>query len=134
MQVTPERSGFTGDVACTALALRFGDSPTLDPVVFGSLRGMLDSQVVAQIYREFLLQTRVRLSALSTLEDSGKLRELAHTLKGTAGMLGARELSAYAASLEDTHLAQSDLQQISRRMVVCCEELEEALRRERLAL
>ncbi len=107
----------------------------LDLATFAAFRDVLDPQTLADIYREFLHTTAARVAALPGLRDRGEeLGRLAHTLKGTAGMLGANRVAALAARLEQELPGKPDLRQTADELAKACTELRVALGRERVAL
>ncbi len=103
--------------------------PALDPEIFNSLHEVLDASVTAEIYREFLSQTRLRFASLAAgTPDLTRMREAAHTLKGTAGMLGAKQIAAGAERLESAVSGNGDAASIIRQILGDCGSLEAALR------
>ena len=105
--------------------------PSLDPAVFGALASVLDPVVLAQIYREFLSQTRCRIEEPSMQHDTQIRASLAHTIKGTAGMLGAEAIARCAAYLEEP---KADVKGTLTAMSAACAALETALRERQVAL
>ncbi len=93
---------------------------------------MLAPVIITQIYGEFLTLTRLRLQTLPEIFDRQQVGELAHTIKGTAGMLGAQQIAACAEQLEsdlDSHRAfESTVQRLGK----ACLELETELRKEQV--
>lgn len=106
----------------------------LDPEIFGSFRDMLDPETLAHIYREFLLTTRQRIDSLSEAPDPEALSRLAHTMKGTAGMLGANCIAARAAQLEHDLTHEPNLLQTAQQLTGDCHALESALAAEQVSL
>ncbi len=103
----------------------------LDPLTFEPLRELLTPEVLTQIYREFLEQTRMRIDAL--LAERASVPELAHTMRGTAGMLGAQAIAALAGELEQAP-ADQDPRRLLGELHRGCDLLEQILRGERLQL
>ncbi len=108
--------------------------PVLDLAIFGAFRDVLDPKTLAGIYRDFLLQTGARVAALPRLQDREELSGLAHTLKGTAGMLGANRVAARAAQLERELAAGPDLALAAQQLAEACTALRAALIQAQVAL
>ena len=74
------------------------DDPVLDPVVVIGLRGLTppgEPDVLAQVLNLFLVEVPPRLDRLRNAWVSGNIEEVrrvAHSLKGSAGNIGARRL------------------------------------------
>ena len=134
MQVTITQSRNAGSGGDSSLLQALAEKPVLDPEIFGALHDMLDASVIAQIYREFLHQTRIRLTGLGTAPDPGKVREVAHTVKGTGGMLGAGQIAAWAEQLEHASAVTREAEQAIRQMLEGCAALEAILRTRQVAL
>ncbi len=107
--------------------------PSLDTAIFSALAEALDRVVLAQIYREFLSQTRSRIEELSSRRDKYTRAALAHTIKGTAGMLGARSLATWAACLEHAE-GEGETEKMLTAMLAACAALDAALRERQIAL
>ncbi len=111
-----------------------GENPAvLNMEVFSFLQEMLDAGILAQIYLEFLERTRERIRDLVSLDPEG-VREFAHTAAGTAGMLGATALAAYAGAAGGMEPGSPALRQLARSLEAECERLETELRGRRIAL
>ncbi len=107
------------------------DAAVLDAAVFDALAAVLAPSVLAQIYREFLVQTQGRVEQLSFGSDTDLRRALAHTVKGTAGMLGARAVASCAEALEGAR-SRRDEQKTLAAMLAACAMLHAALREKRV--
>ncbi|WP_305733057.1 Hpt domain-containing protein [Trichlorobacter ammonificans] len=87
------------------------------------------ADVLSDVFRIFLESSRVKLagvrSALVT-ESMGELLNLAHGLKGEAGSVGGRHVTAIAAAMEKAARG-GDLQELRRRMPELEHELERLL-------
>ena len=103
----------------------------LDLTVFDALAGVLDPPVLAQVYREFLLQTRSRVEELRSKPNYGNRPALAHTIKGTAGMLGARAIAGHAERLESGQ-GEGETAKTLAAMLTACAALDAALRERRI--
>ena len=101
----------------------------LDGDTFQALLSTLQPTVLLEIYRQFLLQTRQRCEALQRSSDSATLHAFAHTLRGTAGMLGATSIAALA---DQFTTDGAPLLRSIDRLETACHALESALRQERL--
>ena len=75
--------------------------PTLDMNIFHGLRSFLEPAQLAEMYREFLRLTRNRLEVLRADPPPETVRNITHTIAGTAGMLGAQALATQARQIED---------------------------------
>jgi len=76
------------------------EAPTLDPAVLMELRARPDGKELIGL---FIAEAQTLVTTLSRAveqNDGRALREAAHSLKGTAGYLGARRLEALSAELE----------------------------------
>lgn len=108
------------------------EEPCLDAPAFAALAGVLDSSVLAGIYREFLAQTRSRLHQLSSGADRELRAALAHSIKGTAGMLGARSVASCAERLERVE-SEREAAVVLRAMAAACDRLDGELRERQVA-
>ncbi len=134
-RVHAENSG-ADSLPAGAGAAGSNEDPVLDLATFGAFRDVLDPHTLADIYREFLQTTATRVAALPGLRDREELARLAHTLKGTAGMLGANRVAARAARLEqELELpGEPDLRTTADELGEACAELRVALARQQVAL
>jgi CheY-like chemotaxis protein len=79
-----------------------GESP-LDELTFSRLRSKLPDDQVRLLYEMTLDDVRARLERMSAAAENGDeaaVRQEAHTIKGSCGMVGAVELQALAAATE----------------------------------
>jgi CheY-like chemotaxis protein len=77
--------------------------PPLDDKIFGQLRSKIGGDSLRQLYEMTLDDVRVRLGRIAIAARSGDqptVRQEAHTIKGSCGMVGASELQALAAATE----------------------------------
>lgn len=72
----------------------------LDPRVFQTYSELFSPELLGEVYRDFLAQTRERLASMSQGVSLESMRSTAHTIAGTAGMLGAGRIARRAAQLE----------------------------------
>jgi HPt (histidine-containing phosphotransfer) domain-containing protein len=79
----------------------------LDRETFEGLEAFLPPEQLAELYREFLRLTCQRLELLRGRIPLETLRAVAHTLAGTAGMLGAQQIANLARQLDLTAADQS---------------------------
>ncbi|WP_431861643.1 ATP-binding protein [Azospirillum sp.] len=79
-----------------------GPAPdALDDEVLAQLARDLDPELLADVIRQFLEETRERVERIAgTGADASALAQEAHTLKSTAGTFGAQRLSVAARELE----------------------------------
>ncbi len=108
--------------------------PTLDAEVFSTLAELLNPSVIADTYREFLAQTRLRLCSMPKADETEQLHNLAHTMRGTAAMLGANGLAILVTQLEHGSMTPLRLEQITRQLQRGCTRLELALRQTQVLL
>ncbi len=102
--------------------------------VFRSLLEFLDPSVLTQTYREFLLQTRAKIHFLKGGVSLAETHDVAHALRGTAGMVGADEIAAIAGGLEEEPTSGAPLVVLLECLHGSCTRLEAALRKEQLSL
>ena len=107
---------------------RVDRAPALNLEIFESLSQLLDRAILTQIYGEFLAQTRLRIHTLAQSADPHSVQATAHTIKGTAGMLGAAQIAAAAGQLEDDPITGSDLGAALAGIAENCMALEAALK------
>jgi CheY-like chemotaxis protein/HPt (histidine-containing phosphotransfer) domain-containing protein len=77
--------------------------PPVDDKIFEQLKSKVGSGLLLQMYQMTLDDVRVRLGHIAAAADSGDeatVRQEAHTIKGSCGMMGALELQALAAATE----------------------------------
>ncbi len=77
-------------------------APAFDPIPLGEMR-RLDGKLASEICRLFLAETPLRLAELAGAVEAGRLgdiQQVAHALKGSCLMIGARELGLCAQVLE----------------------------------
>lgn len=112
------------------------DAEPVDPVVLGQLRelGGDDGAVFVEgIVRSFLAHAEravVELRAAATSGDRDRMRRAAHGLKGSAGNVGARPLSALAKKVEEVAGAGGDARSAVEAVVVETERVRVRLLRE----
>jgi HPt (histidine-containing phosphotransfer) domain-containing protein len=99
---------------------------TLDPVVLAELRESVgdDPEFVAELIDDFLAAAPAQLELLSEAATSGDApgaNRVAHTLKGTARMFGARGLASLCQDAE-TAAGAGDLDAVRARLSGIAEE------------
>lgn len=72
----------------------------LDREVLAQLAQDLDAELLADVLRQFVEETRERVARIAAETDRAVLTREAHTLKSTAGTFGARALCSAARALE----------------------------------
>jgi len=80
-----------------------GRLPPLDDKIFEQLKSKVGSETLQQMYDMTLDDVRTRLGRIADAIERGDeptIRQEAHTIKGSCGMLGALELQAMAAATE----------------------------------
>ena len=104
----------------------------LDASIFDTLRELLDEDTLASTYREFLAVTRARIAGAPGLNDVEAMHLLGHTVRGTAGMLGAVEVADCAGRLERE--TPGDYKILLAAVDRACAALEDALRKAEVEL
>jgi HPt (histidine-containing phosphotransfer) domain-containing protein len=77
--------------------------PPLNDKIFEQLKAKVDSETLRQMYDMTLEDVRARLERIADAVqrgDQSSVRQEAHTIKGSCGMLGALELQTLAAATE----------------------------------
>lgn len=77
--------------------------PPLDDTIFAQLKSKIGSDSLRQLYDMTVDDVRARLDRIAAAVERGDLttvRQEAHTIKGSCGMVGALELQALAAAAE----------------------------------
>ena len=112
-------------------ARRFDSSSTAPPVLdletLGALRELLPDPEVYAIYRSFVQHTRERIAALGTSFDPATVKREAHSLRGSAAMLGASALASLAGSLEEHVVTGAPLREHAKDLAEALAALTEAL-------
>lgn len=106
----------------------------LDLQIFECFRAALDPSVLGDIYRDFLAQTRDRMTVLLGGASSDLIHSLSHTIFGTAGMLGAHRVADAAWSLDGATAEGAAIEQHVKAISEACEALETALRAQKVNL
>jgi PAS domain S-box-containing protein len=79
------------------------EEDSLDHTVIASLRELGDSDLLSELTQMFLEEVPERLEALQEAVDKGDeqtIQRIAHTLKGSSGNMGARQMSRLCLDLE----------------------------------
>jgi CheY-like chemotaxis protein/HPt (histidine-containing phosphotransfer) domain-containing protein len=77
--------------------------PPLDDKIFEQLKSKVGNELLLQMYEMTLDDVRVRLARIAAAAKSGDqltIRQEAHTIKGSCGMMGALELQSMATATE----------------------------------
>jgi CheY-like chemotaxis protein/HPt (histidine-containing phosphotransfer) domain-containing protein len=77
--------------------------PPVDDNIFEQLKSRVGSDLLRQMYDMTLDDVRVRLKRIAEAaarDDEATIRQEAHTIKGSCGMMGALELQSLAAATE----------------------------------
>lgn len=77
--------------------------PPLDDKIFEQLKSKIGGDSLRQLYEMTLDDVRARVARIASAASSGDqatVRQEAHTIKGSCGMVGAAELQALAAATE----------------------------------
>lgn len=97
LRAVPDRSAGFGPCAPAAPAAA---GEVLDREVLAQLAQDLDAELLADVLRQFVEETRERVARIAGETDRAVLTREAHTLKSTAGTFGARALCSAARALE----------------------------------
>lgn len=105
----------------------------LDEDVYFKLRDMMPEASLAEVYEACLRDTRRRVAEMSDLaerdgDDLAAIRRTAHTIKGGAGMVGARRLAMAAAQMESGQYRREDLPGLCNKILDSCNQLERMLK------
>ncbi|HYF87663.1 response regulator [Azospirillum sp.] len=95
----PPADGSAGFGPCAAAAHEAAGE-VLDREVLAQLAQDLDAELLADVLRQFVEETRERVARIAEETDCAILTREAHTLKSTAGTFGARTLCSAARALE----------------------------------
>jgi len=102
------------------------DADILDPAVFGGLRRAMSLEALTEIVNAFLEDASARIQAMRSA-DPQTLRRQAHTLKGGAAMVGARQVAQAAAAVELGIDQEGDRRRILDEMEAHCRRAEAIL-------
>ena len=104
-----------------------GRCAILDREIFETLHTTLPTSALQEIFAIFLADTRQRLAVLAESKAAGSMPHVVHSIRGSAGMIGAVAIAALAERLECDPEAPG-------RMLEACEQLQLTLRAEGLSL
>lgn len=102
----------------------------LDEVIYLRLLRAMPPTAVSEIYTVCLSDARARAAGMRKAATAGDLegiRQSAHTIKGGAGMVGARKLAAAAAELELGSYRIEDIPHLVDNILFCCDQLQRIL-------
>ena len=131
MQATPEKIPLESEPANACAGASWA---VLDPAVFTSFRSFLDEAAAAQVYRIFLADTRQRIGVIAADPACSEAAGLAHTVKGTAGMLGASAIAYRAAQVEHCLPHPPSIASLLARLYDDCAALEAELKHKGVAV
>ena len=104
--------------------------PVLDQTVYEKLARMMSPAGLRETYEACVNDVRLRVAEMRTAaatNDLGSVRRIAHTLKGSAGMIGARRLTACAAELELGSYDTGPVFNLIDKLLSCCDDLHRIL-------
>jgi len=110
-----------GGKAGAARQLESQDS-ALDPAVYEKLAGSMRKERLEQLYTLCLKDTEQRITQMrqaASHEDDAAYRKDAHAIKGGAGMVGAVELQALAASMEQKGMEANHIASLDQLKLAC---------------
>ncbi|MBB6142306.1 CheY-like chemotaxis protein [Silvibacterium bohemicum] len=107
-------------------------APVLDEQIYSKLQRMMPAASLAEVYRVCIGDARTRALEMRDLvskdkADAQTLRRLAHSIKGGAGMVGARLLAKTAAQIELGSYRKDDLPDSINNLLDCCDQLQRIL-------
>jgi CheY-like chemotaxis protein len=113
---------------------RANEVTVLDEAVFARFTTAMPGEKLQELYRLFLHDTRMRLERLRSAaaeRHDEVFRRGAHEIKGACGMIGATELRAMAAAMEESGLTRgaAEVTASLNRFATACERLEAMLER-----
>jgi CheY-like chemotaxis protein len=106
------------------------EDPALDEAVYEKMSRMMPLAALREVYQACLkdASTRVQqMRAAALAADLVSVRNIAHTLKGSAGMVGARKLASSAAELELGVYEPEQVFRLIGNLLSCCDELHRIL-------
>lgn len=106
------------------------DEGILDEEVYSRLSGMMPQRSLDEIYQACLDDVRARAEKIeeaAATDNQAEIRRHAHAVKGSAGMVGARNLAAAAADLETGGFRQDDIPSKVDNLLFCCNQLQRIL-------
>jgi CheY-like chemotaxis protein len=104
-----------------------GTEHPLEEAVYARLAHMMPAKALRETYEACLNDTRARgaeMRQAGEASDLTSVRQTAHTVKGGAGMIGARKLAAAAAELELGAYQKEDIPRLIDNLLSCCDQLE----------
>jgi CheY-like chemotaxis protein len=106
------------------------DDAALDETVYEKMSRMMPPAALREVYEACLNDAYGRVNemrAAAANNDLSSIRAIAHALKGSAGMLGARKLSSSAAELELRVYQPAQVCAMIDNLLSCCDELHRIL-------
>jgi two-component system, NarL family, sensor histidine kinase BarA len=115
-----------------SVSLTTGDEnrPALDEAVFQKMSRMMPPTALREVYEACLKDARAReqeMRAAAAANDLPSVRRIAHTVKGSAAMVGAKKLAASAAELELGDYKPEQVFQLIGNLLSYCDELHRIL-------
>jgi CheY-like chemotaxis protein len=106
------------------------DKAVLDEAIYSRLSGMMPQRALDEIYDVCLEDAQSRADIMKQAASKGNVAEVrrhAHAVKGSAGMVGARNLAAVAQDLETGSYESDDIPMKIGNLLFCCDELKRIL-------
>ena len=106
------------------------DQFVLNEAVYQQMSRMMPPAALREVYEAFLNDSGVREQEMRTAaaaNDLVSVRRIAHALKGSAGMVGARKLASAAAELELGVYGPKQVFALIDNLLSCCDELHRIL-------
>ncbi len=112
MAQEPDRSAGSGQAiehpASAVASTAAPEDEVLDPDTFRGFKAMVGAEALHELYRQCVRDADRHVTAIQTAWTSGDdagLRKNAHAIKGSLGMVGARELQRLCSVLEESGIA-----------------------------
>ena len=111
-------------------AVASDEQPVLDEEVYQKMRRMMPAGAVREVCEACLSDVRARapeMRAAAATGDAASVRRIAHTFKGSAGMIGAKQLGSAAAELELGVYQAEKVPELVDNLLSCCDDLHRIL-------
>jgi len=130
LETTALRAVLNGHAGAELIEAAGEHAPALDEAVYQKMSRMMPPGALSEVYEACLKDARAReqeMRAAAGAGDLASVRRIAHTLKGSAGMVGAGRLTTCAAELELGSYEEEQLFKLIDKLLSCCDELHRIL-------
>lgn len=107
-----QQQGFPGSAGGVVPGLAAAGEKVLDRAIFDGFKAMVGAESLKELYQLCLTDAAKQVAAMRTAAAAGEdeaLRKSAHAIKGSLGMVGARELQGMCGVLEEAGLGDDDV-------------------------